>query len=103
VAREGHINAAGGFLRALKESGGPGGQAFETPRLPVKELLLLLEERPRTLREIADELVLQEGVVHKAVGNLTGLDLVSIRPEGEGDVAALTELGREVAEQQRAG
>ncbi len=99
MAREGNINAAGGFLRALRDQSGPGGQAIGAPSLPVKELLLLVAARQRTIDELVSELETNAAVVRRAAENLKGLGLVGIRA-GEHDFVSITDLGREVAENQ---
>lgn len=104
MAREGrHINAAGGFLRALKQPERPGGQALGGTPLPVKETLLLLLDRPRLSNEIAEALTISEVDAARSLENLRGLGLVEVQSTGQGDQAALTELGRDVAQQRRDG
>lgn len=101
MARDNHINAAGGFLRAMRGSSRPGGQSLRASPLPVKSLLLALEDRGRTSDELAIELGLEDATVLRALENLVGLGLVEIAPTDEGEVAQVTDLGREVGRQQR--
>lgn len=104
MTREGRqINAAGGFLRALKQPERPGGQALGGTPLPVKETLLLLSERPRLSSEIAAALTISETDAARTLENLRGLGLVDVQSTGEGDRAALTDLGSQVAQQRRGG
>ena len=100
-----NINAAGGFLRALRAGARrPGGQGVAVPpeHLPVAAVLVELSaEDNQPVGELMERLGLDFSVMRDTLSNLRDLKLVVIEAADGGDRVRLTETGRVVAERQR--
>src|SRR4051794_37683617 len=97
------INAAGDFLRALKDRGGrAGGQAVvDSGALPVSDVLrLVLDEGPQPVPRIESALGIDTARVVDVLRNLHDLGLVTVEPRDGGDVVSLTDTGEVVARRQ---
>jgi hypothetical protein len=107
--REGKINAAGGFLRAVsaQRAGAQSAWGAAEPVLPVAETLSSLaasappDSAGVNVDLLAGELTVSRNVLAEALANLSQLDLVALLREGGEERARLTDLGATVAGRQR--
>lgn len=93
------INAAGFFLRALKEEDepAPGAQSSKRTPLPVRDILVALEAASQSMDQLQHLFDGGWNVLQETVGNLRSLGLVELDVDGEQELVSITDLGRDVA------
>jgi hypothetical protein len=107
--RQGKINAAGGFLRAVnaRRAGAQGAWGAAELALPVAQTLNALaisappDSQGVNVDVLAGELAVSRNVLAEALANLSQLDLVALMREGGEERARLTGLGATVVGRQR--